>query len=205
MTPEIEAPEAMDRREAVKRVTALLGGMMLVGGDRLVAQAVRRAPSAPARTGDFSAADIAYLDEVADTILPDTSTPGAKAAKVGAFMALMVTDCYTPGDQQVFTSGLALLEEACKAANGGAGFMAATPAQRTALLERFDQEARDYGKGRGPGQPAHWFRMVKELTLLGYFTSEIGVTQAQRYRESPGPFQPCVPYLPHEKAWAAHA
>ena len=53
--------------------------------------------------------------------------------------------------------------------------------------------------------PAHYFRMMKELALLGYFTSEIGCTQAQRYVESPGRYDPCVPYTPGEKAWAPHA
>src|SRR5256885_7009205 len=54
-------------------------------------------------------------------------------------------------------------------------------------------------------KPAHYFRMMKELALLGYFTSEIGATQAQRYVESPGRFDPCIPYTPGEKAWAPHA
>jgi hypothetical protein len=53
--------------------------------------------------------------------------------------------------------------------------------------------------------PAHYFRMMKELALLGYFTSEIGYTQAMRYVETPGRFDPCVPYAPGEQAWAPHA
>ena len=53
--------------------------------------------------------------------------------------------------------------------------------------------------------PSHYFRMMKELALLGYFTSEIGYTQAMRYIESPGRFDPCAPYAPGEKAWAPHA
>jgi hypothetical protein len=46
---------------------------------------------------------------------------------------------------------------------------------------------------------------VKELALLGYFTSEIGYTQAMRYREAPGHYDPCVDYKPGEKSWAPHA
>ena len=53
--------------------------------------------------------------------------------------------------------------------------------------------------------PAHYFRMMKELALLGYFTSEIGCTQAQRYLETPGRFDPCLRYTPGEKSWAPHA
>jgi hypothetical protein len=47
--------------------------------------------------------------------------------------------------------------------------------------------------------------MMKELALLGYFTSEVGYTKAMRYIESPGRFDPCIPYTPGEPAWAAHA
>ena len=53
--------------------------------------------------------------------------------------------------------------------------------------------------------PTHYFRMMKELALLGYFTSEIGYTKAMRYVESPGRFDPCTPYVKGEPAWASHA
>src|SRR5258705_1614521 len=99
-------PEGIDRREAIRRVTLLLGGVAL-GGSGLVAACERaqRGASTAAKgsaVGSFSAHDVALLDDVADTILPDTKTPGAKAANVGAFMALMVTDTYTDKDQAVF-------------------------------------------------------------------------------------------------------
>src|SRR5213593_1550297 len=95
----------IDRREAIRRVTALLGGVALVGGSSLVAaceRAQRGVGAAGAGAGTFSAQDIALLDEVAETILPETKTPGAKAAQVGPFMALMVTDTYDEGDQAIF-------------------------------------------------------------------------------------------------------
>ena len=56
-----------------------------------------------------------------------------------------------------------------------------------------------------PQGPVHYSRMMKELALLGYFTSEIGYTQAMRYVEAPGGFDPCVPHAPGDKAWAPHA
>ena len=138
--------------------------------------------------------DVALLDEIAETILPETSTPGAKAAKTGAFMALMVTDAYTDANQQVFRDGMRQLDDACRAAHGVA-FMQATPAQRLTLLEALDREQKtameERACRRGHACPAarraprtsraHYFRMMKELALLGYFTSEIGYTKAMRY------------------------
>jgi len=189
---------SIDRREAIRRVTALLGGVALVGGSSLVAACERAQRGVGAAgAGTFSAHDVALLDEVAETILPETKTPGAKAAHVGAFMALMVTDTYEDREQQIFRAGMRQLEQA--------SFMAAKPAQRLALLERLDREQKAYMDGKADDAPAHYFRLMKELTLLGYFTSEIGCTQAQRYRETPGRFDPCVPYTPGETAWAGHA
>jgi len=191
--------EMMDRREAIQRVTALLGGVALAGNSGLLT-AVERAHArviSRAQVGTFTAQDIALLDEIADTILPDTKTPGAKAAHVGGFMAVMVTDTYEEREQGIFRDGLKALSDA--------GYMAATPAQRLARLEQLDREQKAHMDARQRGAPAHYFRLMKELTLLGYFTSEIGCTQAQRYEEAPGRFEPCVPYTPGETAWAGHA
>jgi hypothetical protein len=207
------------RRDAIERVAALMGGLALVGGDRLFAAAVDESALAQATAqgvGLFSAADVALLDEIADTILPATSTPGAKAAKTGAFMALMVTDVYSDRDQQVFRDGLRTLQEACTAATGTT-FMQASAAQRLTFLEALDREQKTameervnprtrYPPAAPPADaPAHYFRMMKELTLLGYFTSEIGYTQAMRYRETPGRYDPDVPHAPGDKSWAPHA
>lgn len=194
-----EPKQTIDRREAIKRVTIMLGGVALVGGSGLLTaceRAQRGAATAQAGAGTFTARDIALLDEVADTILPETKTPGAKAAHVGAFMALMVTDTYTDRDQSIFRDGMRKLD---------VDFMAASPAQRLARLEQLDHEQKAYMDRKADDAPAHYFRMMKELTLLGYFTSEIGCTQAMRYRETPGRFDPCAPYTPGETAWAGHA
>jgi hypothetical protein len=187
----------MDRREAIKTVTMLLGGVALAGSGLVsaVERAHARIIKPGQQVGAFTAQDVALLDEVADTILPETKTPGAKAARVGPFMAVMVTDTYDDQQQRVFRDGMQQLS----------GFMALAPAQRLARLEQLDREAKTYMDARAQDAPAHFFRLIKELTLLGYFTSEIGCTQAQRYRETPGRFDPCVPYTPGETSWAGHA
>jgi len=190
----------IDRREAIRRVTALLGGIAFVSGTGLL-EASERLPRAAVKrqgVGKFTQQDVALLDEIADTILPETKTPGAKAAQVGAFMALMVTDTYTDRNQDVFRAGMQQLN--------AASFLTLTPAQRLAALELLDREQKAYMDARrGNDTPPHFFRMMKELTLFGYFTSEIGCTQAQRYVEAPGAFEPCLPYTPGDRAWAGHA
>lgn len=68
-----------------------------------------------------------------------------------------------------------------------------------------DAEQYDYMNAHRESEPVHYFRMMKELALLGYFTSEIGYKQAMRYIETPGRFDPCVPYAAGDRAWAPHA
>jgi hypothetical protein len=208
------------RREAVQRVAALLGGAALVGGDRLLAFSFEPAVIERAMaqgTAAFAAADVALLDEIAETILPETTTPGAKAAKVGAFMALMASEAYDEPTRRVFQQGLRQLDEACRQAHA-VPFMQASAAQRLSLVEALDREQHAVMEDRAPkrrvrapaarpesDEPAHYFRLMKELTLLGYFTSEIGYTQAMRYIESPGRFDPNAPHSPGDKSWAPHA
>ena len=215
-TPGVSAARSagIARREAIKRVSVLLGGVAFVGGTQvLTACAGDRPPAAngtnaatgPSPIGEFSVADQQFLDEVADTILPETEkSPGAKAAATGPFMALMVTDCYTPDDRKIFREGMTALEEACKA-TCATGFMHATPEQRITLLTALDREQHAYQKTKTPEQPPHYFRMMKELSLLGFFTSEIGATKAMRYEEAPGNYEPCLPYTKGETSWASHA
>jgi len=192
----------VDRREAIRRVSLLLGGVALIGENGLWSCSSRPGADA-AGVGAFTAADIALLDEIAETILPETATPGAKAAHVGSFMAVMVTDCYEERDQQIFRLGLQHLDEASRTANR-ASFMSATPEARLALLEALDREQKTAMDSKKPEEAPHYFRMMKELALLGYFTSEIGCTKAQRYIESPGRYDPCVPYEAGTPSWAGH-
>src|SRR5690242_14422583 len=136
----------IDRREAIRRVGLFLGGVTFVGGSSLLAacQKDQRVVQAGDAVGQFSAADMDFLDEVAETMLPPTKTPGAKAAKVGPFMAVMVTDCYEPKDQKIFRDGMQKLDDACKKANNNTAFMSATPQQRLSLLQALDKEQKTY-------------------------------------------------------------
>ena len=193
------------RREAILRVSAMLGAALVGQGAMLSGCATQ--PSGEANRGAagtlFRQSDIELLDEIAETILPETTTPGAKAAGVGPFIAMMVTDAYYADDQQVFVKGLQDLQTRCLV-NFGAHFRVITAAQRLDMLQRLDAEQFEYMRTRSGDAPAHYFRMIKELTLVGYFTSEIGYTQAMRYTETPGRYDPCVPYEEGETLWARH-
>ncbi|MEO9020833.1 MAG: gluconate 2-dehydrogenase subunit 3 family protein [Ginsengibacter sp.] len=186
----------MNRREAVQYISLLLGGT-LVGGNAFLSGC----KSATGVSVTFTDADISLLDEIADTILPATKTPGAKAAKVGQFMTVMVNDCYEEKDQKIFHEGMKKLNDLSKK-NYDQLFMKINVQQRHDLLVKLDSEQKDYMKNKKDDEPSHYFRMMKELTLLGYFTSEIGYTKARRYYERPGKFESDIPYQKGDKAFA---
>lgn len=188
----------MNRRDAIGRVALIMGGT-LIGAEYLLSGC---RPNAAKVQDLFDQDHEAFLNEVADTILPDTaSSPGAKAAGVGPFMAVMVRDCYWPADQDVFLKGIGKIDDAA-GKKFGKKFMDLDASQRTALLTDLDKEQQAYSKTKKPKDPNHYFRMMKELTLLGYFTSEVGCTKALRYVPVPGRYDGCIPYKKGDKAWA---
>lgn len=212
----------MDRRELLKMVAALTGGVVIGGNSFLTGCKTDDKKAAASLT--FNENDIAFLDEVADTILPTTKTPGAKAAKVGQFMTVMVNDCYEEKNQRIFHEGMGKLDDASKKKFDNS-FVKLTPQQRHEMLVDVDKETKDYQlkkvefdktqndkeiseKSHGNTEfkkeeyPPHYFVMMKQLTLLGYFTSEIGATQALRYVAVPGKYEGCIPYKKGDRAWA---
>ncbi len=208
----------MNRRDAIGRVAILMGGAV-IGAEFFLSGCKPGGGSASKVDDLFTPDNTAFLNEVADTILPTTSSPGAKAANVGAFIAVMVRDCYTPADQKTFVEGLGKLNDAANK-KFSSKFMDLTPQQRTDLLIDLDKEQKAFTADRdkqlgadaakhkgeanykGPELPNHYFRQMKQLTLLGYFTSEIGATKALRYIAVPGRYDGNVPYKKGDKAWA---
>ena len=209
----------MERREAVKYISILLGGA-LVGADAFLSGC----KSNTGKPGEWSADDIAYLNEIGETILPQTTTPGAKAANVGQFMTVMVNDCYEAGDQKAFREGMDKLNDESKK-KFSKDFMNISADQRKDLLIGLDKEAKEYQKKVSDFNSAegkkekeeiakgnknykrqkmspHYFSMMKQLTLLGYFTSEVGSTKALRYVPVPGRYEGCIPYKKGDRAWA---
>ena len=186
---------AVNRREAIVKMALLMGGTMV--GPRLL----HGAWDADAPATGTSADDLALLDEIGDTIIPATDVPGAKAVQIGAFITMMVRECYEAAEQAAVQTGGRELAESYRTEHGH-GFVGAPSAERTAFLNKLDRVQRDYTAKKQKTDPAHYFRILKELTILGYFTSEIGATKALRFIEVPGSFNGNAPYQKGEHAWA---
>jgi hypothetical protein len=191
----------MNRREALKAATAVLGGAALVGSTGVLLACGREreaepraagADDAPARV--LGASDQQLVEEIADTLLPTTAaSPGAKAAGAGAAINLLLSDCYDAAAHQRVLRGLSEFRAACAERAGGA-FTSLPAAERARLLREVDAEAQRVGE-------AHYFGLVRELALRAYFSSEVGMTQALRYVRTPGRWTGCVPLVPGQPAW----
>jgi hypothetical protein len=184
----------MNRRELLKMI-GVATGAAFVGSNALLAGCSR---SVSAEDTTFDARDVVLLDEVAETIIPRTDTPGAKDAQVGQFMTVMVNDCYTVEEQAIFHKGLAQLQEA-SVKTKGKEFLLLSAEDRRDLLNSLDKKARLYNATHSD---SHYFTMMKQLTLLGFFTSKVGATKVLRYEAVPGRYDGCVPYKKGDRAWA---
>jgi len=183
----------MNRRDALKSVALLMGGTF-IGSTALLTGC---APESQLKDLNFTAEDLAFLDEIGETIIPTTDTPGAKATKIGEFIQMMVKDCYDADQQTTFITGLNTIRTDFKAEKS-VEFMEGTPEDRLAFLNAMHQKYVASGEEKKP----EIIHMLRDLTVLGYFSSEIGATQALRYQETPGRFDPCVEHKKGDLAWA---
>ena len=190
----------MNRRDAIARVGLLFGGTV-IGADLFLSGCTKRPEEAVAWL-DFSPNTVGLLDEVGETILPTTAaSPGAREARIGEFMKAIVTDCYEEKDQHVFMDGIGKLNEASNK-KFDKNFIKLESQEKHDLLVELDKEAKDYKASKKKEDPEHYFTMMKQLTLWGYFTSEVGSKKALRYLPLPGKYEGCIPYTKGDRAWA---
>ena len=183
-----DAPRAIDRREALRRAALILGGVIsapVIAG--VLAGCGRR------RSGALSSEQLDLVATIAEHILPETDTPGARAVGVHEFIDAMLAEAYAGDDRARFLAGLADVDARARAACGRP-FLECTRAQQRALLDELDREAFT--------QPAAFFRTFKELTLVGYYTSEIGATRELHHQPVPGRYDGCVPLATIGRTWA---
>ncbi|PZR26793.1 MAG: Twin-arginine translocation pathway signal [Citrobacter freundii] len=212
----------MNRRELLRLVT-LATGSALIGSELLLSGCNSTETTTSFTT--LSAGEMAFLDEVGETILPATSSPGAKAAEVGKFINIMIRDCYEKDDQQTLRNGIPAIDKAAEKMHGSA-FLKCTPEQREQLLISLDKEAKEYQQQKNKfdseqddlakkarqennasfkkeKMPPHYFTMMKQLVMIGFFTSKAGATQALRHVAVPGRYDGAMAYKKGDKAWSS--
>jgi gluconate 2-dehydrogenase gamma chain len=232
------SPNWITRREALRRTLLVLGGTLSAPTLSALLAGCERAPR-PVAVGALSAQQREMVATMADYIIPETDTPGARAVGVHDFIDQMMAQYYPSEEREIFLAGLAEVDE--RARQGyNRPFLDCTPEEQVALLVALDRESfpprpepetPDEREARIRAQPGiegtplppdivtdtiEWevevprghradvpfWRTMKELTLVGYYTSEPGATQELRHEPVPGRYEGCVPYTQIGRTWA---
>ena len=175
---------ALTRREAIQRATLFLGVALSPSLLTSVMQAATPLGGVNAKPVYLSAQQFAIAGAVAERILPRTDTPGARDVGVPAFIDLMFGKYLAAEDKQVVATGLAEVEAASLAAQKKS-FLQLTDAQQDALLTTLAEASKT--------KVRTFFHQFKELTVLGYFTSETVGKTVLHYDPVPGRFDACIP------------
>ena len=200
----------MNRRELLQRVAWIMGGAISAPAVLGVLNGCSAKQEEAAWTPKFfSKEQGALVAEVVEIIITRTDTPGAKEAGVPAFIDGILNDAYEEQDRQRFVSGLKAFDDAARTAHGK-GFVELPKQQQSELVRKFHDEAvaAELALETRPSYLQRPFiLMTKELTMLGFFTSEPGATQVLQYAAVPGGFQACVPLAQagNGKTWALEA
>lgn len=129
------------------------------------------------------------VDAIAEHIIPETDTPGARAARVNEFIDFLLAEWLDEHERSRFLRGLAGVDARCLDLFGTV-FVQSTEAQQIAILSGMDAELTALREAR-LGTDEHFFAGMKWLTLYGYYTSEIGQTQELEASIIPGRYDPC--------------
>ncbi len=191
----------INRREALKQVAFLMGGTLsaysILGIEK--GYCAQASSSAPAHTSVFSGSQLQLVSRVAEVIIPRTDTPGATDVGVPAFIDLMLAEVYAKADRDRYLAGLAEFAAAAEP-QGPSGLAAVVRKFHAAAVA--DERRRPRGEDEHPRRP--FILETKELTLLGFFTSQVGATQVLQYAAVPGSWHACIPLAQagNGKSWA---
>ena len=196
----------MTRRQILRQIALLLGGAISSPVTAAVLSSSRPSPGTASGADDWIPRTLSpeqdrLVTVLAELILPATDTPGATDAEVNRFVDLMLTDWYDDDDRARFLAGLADLDKTSRETLGGS-FLDLSAAHQTAVLEPLDragveariEAARDVGSFEVKNLP--FFAMMKEMTLVGYYTSRVGVLEELEDGGFTGTYDACVPLPP---------
>ncbi|MEM9158730.1 MAG: gluconate 2-dehydrogenase subunit 3 family protein [Verrucomicrobiota bacterium] len=176
----------MNRREVLKVLGTVFAGT--VYGAKAFSQGT---PIKGRSAADWAKGDVALLDEIGEVIIPTTSdSPGAKAAKIGEYMVEFVDGYYSDEERDSFLRGLDVFKKQCQEETGGS-FVQLDAEQKGASVEALTRS-----------RNRSFFQKLSQLTVAGYFTSKIGMTQARTHLPIPTRWESCIDLKPGQKSWA---
>lgn len=202
----------MNRRDAIKKAAILLGGTLSAPSLMAMSRWEQKNVQNPAGGLLFNLTETQrrIVAEVAEMIIPKTDTVGAKDVGVPSFIELMLKDCYDQPEHVSFMEGVTTLEQA--------KFLEMDASKRTETLKKLEADTKTVMKAREVKQTKMgdnddkeemkavpkglpFWRLMKELTLLGYFTSEGGIKASFEYVQIPSKLE-LIKLKPNQKAYA---
>jgi gluconate 2-dehydrogenase gamma chain len=194
--------QLIDRREALRKTALLMGAAVSASAMAGILNGCKATPDLNYKPVFFTEDQARLVSELSDVILPKTDTPGAKEVGVPNFIDKMLKECYKQEDQERFLAGLTAFDEEAKKTYGDS-FIYCEPEDQLALVKKANEDVvKD--KKENPTGKRPFFYMAKELTMLGYFNSEVGATKVLQYEAVPGAYKGCIPLSEagNGKTWA---
>ncbi len=188
----------MNRREALQRAGLVLGYAVSAPVLAGILNGCKAQPELTYKPVFFNEDQAGLISEVAEIIIPRTDTPGAKDTGVPGFIDQILRECYKKEDQDRFMAGLKAFDEGAKSSMGDS-FMGLDPAKQQEYVKKVHDEAI---AAKIDPKERPFILMVKELTVVGFFTSKPGATQVLQYEAVPGAFHGCLPLAEVGKTWA---
>ena len=189
----------MDRREALKRTAWLMGGAVSAPAIMGILKGCTAKPTIDWKPAFLSSDQGVLVTRIADIIIPKTDTPGAAEVGVPGFIDQMLNECYSKADQDKFVNGLKAFDDDAKKEYGDSFAELDAEDQATFVKKVHDAAVNAEETGERP-----FILRIKELTMLGFFTSEVGASQVLQYSPVPGAYKGCIPLSEagNGKAWA---
>ena len=199
----------MNRREAIQRTAYALGYAISAPAIMGVLNGCKARPEIAFKPVFFSEGQARSIEVLSEIIIPKTSTPGAIDVGVPQFIDTLLKEAYNKGDQDSFLKDLTAFEDDAKKTFGDS-FEECAAADQLTLFKKYHDAA---FANQIEKPPLGWWNprksaekpfilKVKELVLLGFFTSQVGASDILQYNQVPGPFKGCVPLVEVGKAWA---
>lgn len=126
-----------------------------------------------------------YIIEWIDIIIPETDTPSASKALVHRFIDEMIEGFLSKIEINIIEAGIDYLKS-------------------KSFLKKSDKEKIEFvSKMARDNEFNTFFSLMKNMTVLGYFNSELGATMAADYDKIPGKYEGCIPVNKYSgKVWA---
>ncbi len=219
----------MNRRIALQRVALLAGGLIAAPTLSTLLNGCKSKDSAISNFS-FSKVDWSLVDEISEVIIPKTDTPGAKELKVVEILEVLLGDCYSETQQNHFLAGLRTVEEESQKLGGD--FVSLSSENKIKVVEIMREKAKEEraaneakaeleakseknevkevdaetGKEKEKAEeeeaPTPFYNLMRDLTIVGYYTSEYGITKAYDYVPVPGKFESCITVQSGQRAYS---